>query len=371
MPDFILSQDQLQHIAFSLKLENAQSQWNQFSDQEKQFVVETLKKLYPKVKTPINESKWYNTLGDILGIFDPTGVVDFINGMSYINQGDYFFGFLSMVAVVPYVGDVVAKPLLGVGKSSKLFKGMNQALTLAKNGKTFEAGVALEKAGRVSPMMQKFINSSITWGGKLKSAIQNVPVIPAGFKKVLTDWIDLFVNASKKSAQAKRVAGGFASKVAFASKDDAVKMIQKMKNTVSSNTGVFKNFKASDPRWMAKNFWPGLSWSKLGLNRDLISLFRRTKFYAGLLDYIGIGNFVGPDELAAKVPNIDEKFQDYVNSPEGQNIYKQEFREPKVDVTYDPDQDSQTSSSGTSTPQPSRDLLKDLISGAFFRTPLA
>lgn len=369
MPDFILSEDQLQHIAFSLKLENAQSQWNQFSDQEKQFVVETLKNIYPKVKTPINESKWYNTLGDILGIFDPTGVVDFINGMSYINQGDYFFGFLSMVAVVPYVGDIVAKPLLGVGKSSRLFKGMNQALDLAKNGKTLEAGIALEKAGKVSPMMQKFINSSVTWGGKLKSAIQNVPVVPAGFKKVLTDWIDLFVNATKKSAQAKKVVGGynFASKVALASKDDAVKMIQKMKNTVSSNIGVFKNFKASDPRWMAKYFWPGLSFSKLGKNRDLISLFRRTKFYAGLLDYIGIGNFVGPDELAAKVPDIDQKFQDYVNSPEGQAIYKQEFQEPGVDSTSEPSAPSYS----TSAPPSKRDLLQDLITGAFFRTPLA
>ncbi len=28
----------------------------------------------------INEAEWYNTLGDIIGIFDPSGVVDFVNG---------------------------------------------------------------------------------------------------------------------------------------------------------------------------------------------------------------------------------------------------------------------------------------------------
>ena len=31
----------------------------------------------------IQESEWYNTVGDIVGIFDPTGVVDIVNGISY------------------------------------------------------------------------------------------------------------------------------------------------------------------------------------------------------------------------------------------------------------------------------------------------
>jgi hypothetical protein len=29
--------------------------------------------------TSINESEWYNTIGDIVGIIDPTGVVDLVN----------------------------------------------------------------------------------------------------------------------------------------------------------------------------------------------------------------------------------------------------------------------------------------------------
>ncbi len=371
MADFILNQDQLQHIAFSLKMEQAEKNWQSFSDSEKQFVVETFKGLYPNAKVPLNEAQWYNTVGDILGIFDPSGLVDFINGMSYIKQGDFFFGFLSMVAVIPVFGDVIAKPLIGVGKSSKLFKGMDTALALAKNGKTLEAGVVLEKAGQQSSLIAKLIATSLEWGNKLKYAIKNVPLIPTGFKKVLTDWVDLFQKGLTKSQQAKRVAGGynFASKVALSTPENAVKMIEKMKNVVSSNTRVFKNFKANDPKFLAKYFWPGFSFQVFGKNRDLISLFRRTKFYAGLLDYIGIGNFVGPDELAAKVPNIDQKFQEYVNTPQGQNIWSQEFG-------------SAASTAGTpveptmsvSSPQPEpekRDLLKDLISGTFFKGPLA
>jgi len=66
-------------------------------------------------KNTINEAEWYNTLGDILGIFDPTGVVDFVNGISYMKQGDTVFGILSMISVFPYFGDLVAKPLLLFG----------------------------------------------------------------------------------------------------------------------------------------------------------------------------------------------------------------------------------------------------------------
>jgi hypothetical protein len=35
----------------------------------------------------LNEA-WWNTLGDIVGIFDPTGIVDLVNGADYIRQGD-------------------------------------------------------------------------------------------------------------------------------------------------------------------------------------------------------------------------------------------------------------------------------------------
>ena len=31
----------------------------------------------------LQEAEWYNTVGDILGILDPTPTVDIINGISY------------------------------------------------------------------------------------------------------------------------------------------------------------------------------------------------------------------------------------------------------------------------------------------------
>lgn len=327
MPDFLLNKNQLEIISNNLSNRDSLDViWERFTEEDKKFIVEYLTYFYPDKVKLIKEDKWYNTVGDILGIFDPTGVVDLVNGVSYFYQGDYFFGLLSMISVIPYVGDAIAKPIMGLGKSSKLMKGMNVALDLARKGKTLEAGIALEKASRESKLTSKLVSSSLTWGPKLKNAILNVPAIPKSFKRMITDWIDLFMNMAKKSTQAKKVVGNynFVSKVALSSKDDAVKLISNMKKMVSSNSRVFRNFKYKDPTFMTKYFWPGFTIGKFRRNRDMVALLRKTKFWAGFLDYIGIGNFVGPEEI----PDTDEmnqKFQDYVNSDESKKNWESDM----------------------------------------------
>ena len=90
----------------------------------------------------LNESEWYNTAFDIAGIFDPTGTIDLVNGVSYWNQGDKLFALLSWVSVIPYVGDVLAKPVVGVlkvgGKATRAFKGAvvaGDAVKIAEEGR--------------------------------------------------------------------------------------------------------------------------------------------------------------------------------------------------------------------------------------------
>ena len=47
---------------------------------------------------------------------------------------------------------------------------------------------------------------------------------------------------------------------------------------------------------------------------------RKTKLWAGFLDYIGWGNFVGPDETIAKMGSseFEKQFQEYMKTKEGQ-----------------------------------------------------
>ena len=44
-----------------------------------------LSKLVLETENPdlLTEAKWWNAIGDVLGIFDPTGAVDLINGLDY------------------------------------------------------------------------------------------------------------------------------------------------------------------------------------------------------------------------------------------------------------------------------------------------
>jgi hypothetical protein len=276
----------------------------------------------------LKESRWWNTVGDVLGIFDPTGVVDLINGLDYIRQGDYFYGFLSMIAVVPYVGDAVAKPIMGVSKGSKLMKGVNEALRLSKEGNTIAAARMLENASKSKGMFSNLLKSSNKWGDKLKNAINVIPGgrLTSGLRKTITDWVDLFMSAAKKSSQSKIRVGSAAKRISNMSPQEATKFIETIKKSISSNTKIFKNFKPKDAGFMAKYFWPGATVGLLWRSRPLASLARRTKWYSGFLSSLGLP-FMEPDELPNQMSEeeLNQKFQKYVSSPEGVKNWQEEI----------------------------------------------
>lgn len=64
-----------------------------------------------------------NTIGDIVGIFDPTGIVDLANAISYWKQGRKVFSLLSLISVVPGI-DWATKPVI---LGSKVIKGLSES----------------------------------------------------------------------------------------------------------------------------------------------------------------------------------------------------------------------------------------------------
>jgi len=310
--------------------------WVNCTLEEQTFIINFLQNLYPNKKQNISEARWWNTVGDILGIFDPTGFVDLVNGIDYIRQGDYFYGFLSMISVIPYVGDAVAKPIMGVSKGSKilgtqgskLMRGMDEALKLAKDGKVNNAAKILEETSKYSGILSKLVNTSPNWGNKLKKVANIVPKsrLTGGLRKTIDDWIDLFTNVAKKGIQSKRVVSSASKRITKMAPQDAAKFIETLQKTISSNTKVFRNFKPRDPSFMAKYFWPGATVGILWRNRALTSLARRTKWYAGFLSYLGLP-FMGPEELPKQMSEeeLNKKFQEYVSSPEGKKNWSDDF----------------------------------------------
>lgn len=327
--------------------------------------------LYEDNSQMLNE-EWWNTLGDVVGIFDPTGVVDLINGLDYIRQGEYFFGFLSMIAIVPYVGDVIAKPLMGVSKGSKAMRGVNEAMGIVKNGgNVVDAGRLLTDAGKASPLFSKLLNTSISWGGKLRQIIDRIPggKLTAGLRKTLIDWIDLFVGVARQRKNVTKVTANFAKRVKAADPATATALMKQLKTQLGTSSRAFRDFKITDPGFMSKYVWPGFSFR----NRNLMALMRRTKFYAGLLDYLGVANFVGPEELSKEMgeENLRQKMEEYSKTPDGQKNWSEDME----GVTQE-----QTQTTSQSKPEPSKSntsiesdpfskMLKDVLMGSLNPIP--
>ena len=179
MAEIIIKESQLKLIKGELAKQSemrlAEEKWNKFSDEEKEFVVEFLKAAYPK-KTKLIKESWYNTLGDIVGIFDPTGVVDLVNGISYISQGENLFGFLSIISAIPYAGDVVAKPVMIALKLRKpSAKALEAVMKTAKAGDTAKAAADLSKLAATGGITGTFVKGIEKIAPSIKSVFERVP----------------------------------------------------------------------------------------------------------------------------------------------------------------------------------------------------
>lgn len=305
--------------------------WEKLSNKDKRIVVEMLKTIYPKKSKLINESKWYNTVGDIVGIFDPTGVVDLVNGISYWRQGDKLFAILSWVSVIPYLGDVVAKPVVGVlkigGGATKAFKSAALAGDAAKIAET--AKVA---GGPIAKMVEK----APSWGGKLvdllKNSIGRVPGLGRGLVRSVEEYVNIFSKASKELKLPSEVVKG--GKLVNVEKGlTALEKETLLKQMAKDQGKMFRGYKDVGNSWLkfmksdatlGQKFAAGVP-RIFGGNPATRSLMRRSKFYLGFLDWLGLGNFVGPDELLTSVPNADEKYQEYLKTQQAQQLWNDEM----------------------------------------------
>jgi hypothetical protein len=304
----------------------------------------------------INESEWYNTVGDILGIVDPTGVVDLVNGISYFSQGDHLFGLLSIISVIPYAGDVVAKPVMGALKiGGGATKGLTSAMKLAKVGKTAEASAALAKLAEKPGVVGKFLQSAKSWAPKVASKIEQIPAGPLkGFKNTILDYLKLLENAGAKSLKFQKNVGNLSTYIGHAAKPaENIKALQSMLKNEKIMTGLTKK----GP--MAKIFLGGAP--RLFGNREMRILMRRTKFWLGFLDYINVGNFVGPEELSKKMgqANVQNKMAEYARTPQGIKNAQDDFG----NAQYQGDTPSQSSSGSSSMGTPSSEPQSDPIQG--------
>lgn len=362
MSDILLTKRQFQTVASQMKkselIDYIQESWDRCTPNQRVFALEYLKQFHPDKKDKINETikkvkanlineKWYNTVLDIVGWLDPTGIADALNGVLYLSQGEYLFGFLSFVGAIPYAGDVIAKPVmyaLKLGKPST--RALNNVMKLSKAGKTAEASAELAKLTSQGGLVATFVKGIGKIGTKMEQLIQAMPGgALKGFKNTLLEWIQLFKNAGKSGTVARQVGANLAKRMPRMSQADQLKNLQAFKDAlVADRTAVGKLLGARGPfgsyrtagsgatwktPWKAftwKNFWGGMP-QLMGRNKSVRALMRKTKWYLGLLDFMGIGNFVGPDELKTQLGDtkFEQTISDYNQTQEAQQYMEDDF----------------------------------------------
>jgi hypothetical protein len=238
-------------------------------------------------------------------------------------------------------------------------------MKLAKAGKTAEASVMLAKLAEKPGMVGSFLQSAKSWAPKVASKIEKMPGgLLKGFKNTILDYLKLLENAGAKSLKFQKNAGNLAKYIGHAAKPaENIKALQ----TMLKNEKIFTGLTKKGP--MAKIFIGGAP--RLFGNREMRILMRRTKFWLGFLDYIGIGNFVGPEELSKKMgqANIERKLTEYGKTPEGIRNAQADFGNSQ----YQGEMPSQPSSSmnmpsssgrpSSSGPDPIQGFMSDIFGG--------
>ncbi len=163
----------------------------------------------------LKESKWYNTFLDVVGIVDPTGIADGINAISYFRQGDMLFGILSLISLVPYLGDAIAKPFIGIIKAGKINKNIiNSAL---KSGNAAKVAAEMGKSGKGKAVLDAMKNPKTqSFIGGIIAKLSKLPGMGRFVKDVKT-YSKVFVEAAELSAKGKAIrifrSGGILTKM--------------------------------------------------------------------------------------------------------------------------------------------------------------
>jgi len=325
----------------------------------------------------INEAAWYNTVMDILGIFGPTPIVDIINATSYFIQGDTLFGILSIVGAIPYAGDFVAKPVLGALKiGGPSVKALESAIKLSKTAavgsKEYKAATAtIEKLAKEPGVIGTFLKKmGGPFGEKVIKTIDEIPAGPfKGMKDTIKSYFQLLSNAGKKGAMFQKRAGVLAR--SFQKGTATVKDVELLKNYLKTQK-VFNPATLTKPGFFTNVFFGGIPrLFRSPDQRRLRILMQSTKWWLGFLDYIGLGNWVGAEELAKKMgeENFAKKVEEYNQTPEARQNFEDQFGTENMEGQTSNQQSPSSPTSSTPDIDPFAKWLRNLLMGQLNPVP--
>jgi len=370
MAQIVITEEQLKVIKDRIILEEkialATKNWENLSNTEKKMVIALVEVNSPSDAKLLQE-KWYNTVMDVLGLVDPTPLVDTVNAVSYFAQGETLFGVLTLIAAVPgYVGDAVTKPVIGALKvGNAAGKELKVALDMAKAGKTVEASAKLAEVAKDPGIVGKFLRGAEGWGPKVMNWIDKLPAGPfKGLKNTIRDYFALLTSAASKSSKFQK---GVKSLLATPSSANMAAKIPELQKYLK-NTSIFKGADVTKPGFFSQVFFGGIPrLFRSSEGRGIKILMGKTKFWLGFLDYLGIGNFIGPEELAKRLGGDEamaNKLEQYQGTPQAKEYYDEEFKDSEGGQESAPEPNTQKQNTEPSTgTDPFQGLIKKLFMG--------
>jgi Sec-independent protein translocase protein TatA len=151
----------------------------------------------------------------------------------------------------------------------------------------------------------------------LARGVKKVPGVGPGLVKGVEDYIKLFKDAAKQMDTAAQTAISLTAKGA---KNPLTKAEANTLKDALKQSSQFRGFRD----YTGKGGIPA-GIGRLWGNRGTRGLMRRTKWYLGLLDFLGIGNFVGPEELEQNVDNLDKKVEEYSKTEQSQKLWDEDM----------------------------------------------
>jgi hypothetical protein len=246
-------------------------------------------------------------------------------------------------------------------------KALEAVMKTAKAGDTAKAAADLSKLAATGGITGTFVKGIEKIAPSIRSVIERVPggFVTSGLKKTILGWLDLFSKAGKEAKIAKQVTGNLASRMTRMAPDVAVKELEILSKAIKSSPGVFTGYRTTKGLFSWKTVFGGMP-QLMGRNKSVRALMRQSKWWLGFLDYIGLGNWVGPDELVKKLGSEEEmmkKMEQYNQTPAAKQNFEDQFGSERTESQTDNQQN--TSSSTTSKPDidPLAKFFRNLLIG--------
>jgi hypothetical protein len=175
--------------------------------------------------------------------------------------------------------------------------------------------------------MGKLLGAVRRWAPKLKEMIDYIPGgrLSSGLRNTLKDWITLFEKVGSGTQKASAIARRAIKKPL--TNAETINVLKQMEKAVAQDGRLFRSFGGDAAKGLKglKNYKAG-GVPRLFGNRAVRSLMTRTKFWAGFLDWLGVANFVGPEDLKQKMGSeFDEKMNQYSQTKEAEQNWNEDF----------------------------------------------